>query len=165
MPFFWIVITWILGLPISQWNISSLALWDRNVSAICLTMGRSGASCLFILKCFNSCYHLLLHSHLSLSPFLSLWVTHQLTVLQIGRFGQSDCQKYFYCVKGHLWNVMASLPPAPERLWHLVLGSCHCTQHTEVSSWPHHTLLSIEAISSSSISKCIYFHVLPCTLT
>lgn len=67
MPLFWIVITWIFGLPIS----SPLALWDRNLSAICLIMGRSGASCLFTLKCFNS-YHLLHHNHLSLSPFLSL---------------------------------------------------------------------------------------------
>lgn len=95
------------------------------------------------------------------SPFLSLWVTRQLTVLWIGRFGQSDCQKYFYRVKGHLWNAMASLPPAPPRMWHWILGSCHCPQHTKVSSWPHRTLQSIYIISSPHISKCIDFHVLP----
>lgn len=144
-----------------QGLFSTLALWDRSVSAICARMGSSGASSLFAMQWLNS-YRFLYHNHLYLSPFLSLWVICQLTVLRIRRFGQSDCQKYFYCVKGHLWNVMASLPPAPERLWHFVLGSCHSTQHTEVSSWPHCTLQSIEIISSSYISKCIFmFFLIP----
>lgn len=112
-----------------------------------------------IIQGFNA-YHVLCYCHLSLSPFLSLWVTHQLILLWTGRFGMSDCQKYFYRVKGHLWNVMASLPPSPQRMWHWVLGSCHCTQHTKMSSWLHCALLSTKIISLPCVLECIYFYIL-----
>lgn len=104
-------------------------------------------------------YHVLYYSHLSLSPFLSLWVTHQLILLWTGRFGMSDCQKYFYRVKGHLWNAMPSLPPSPQRMWHWVLGSCHCTQHTKMSSWLHCALLGTKIISLPYVLECIYFYI------
>lgn len=72
----------------------------------------------------------------------------------------SDCQKYFDRVKGHLRNVMASLPPAPQRMWHSVLGSCHSTQHTKMSSWLHYALLGTKIISLPYAMECIYFYIL-----
>lgn len=141
--FLWIAITEYWGHWFS-WDeryVHPLSLWIKRMSAIYVTVSSSGAFCFFPVQWFNS-YHPH-YNHLSLSPFLSLWVTCQLTVLWIGRFGQSDCQKYFYRVKGHLWNVMASLPPAPWRMWHWLLDSCHCPQHSKVSSWLHHTLQNI----------------------